>query len=220
MEETTNISETKLRKIKRLSQLAALLSLAIFLVLIIYSARRLSSINAEIKTKTDDLKTKTDDLEKAQGKLTTLKAESHELEERINKQKEQIKFQGEIIRESPDVKESVKRADASDSRSDNVLPLIYLHIVEESQRKRAKELANKLQEKGYIVPEIENVGKKPSVIIADKTVLRIFQRRREEDVSDIFNFLKSENVDVRNPEPSNISTRPRQYEIFFSRNFK
>jgi hypothetical protein len=93
---------------------------------------------------------------------------------------------------------------------------VYLHIADERQRKAADAAAARLRAAGFLVPEIENVGRKAP----KPTQLRYFQRgdEQEAELQRIQQALQEGGVAARPqyvPPASGTRARPRHFEIWF-----
>ena len=108
--------------------------------------------------------------------------------------------------------ESVKK------QVENIQARVYIHIQDENQRSDAKQIENKLGEKGLIVPGIERVNKGPTT-----TELRYFRKSEETEVNEIVKLLQQLSITdakaqyIAGYEDSS-SIRPRHYELWFSLN--
>lgn len=103
-----------------------------------------------------------------------------------------------------------------------IAPRIYMHIREESQRERAKQIAEKLREREYVVPGIQKVGMNKSW--SDKTELRYFREREEGEAEDIVEILKTLGLNdtIKQYIPgyeNSTKIRDRHYEIWVGPNF-
>lgn len=98
------------------------------------------------------------------------------------------------------------------------LTRVYLQIGNESQRGKAKEIATKLKQAGYLVPGIENVGEQAP---NGPTEIRYFARTdaEREEANKIVNLLKDWGINTKNA-PIRIATKPWQYEIWFSSDWR
>ena len=93
---------------------------------------------------------------------------------------------------------------------------VYVHIAEEGQRKAADAAAARMRAAGFLVPEIENVGRKAP----KPTQLRYFQRgdEQEAELDRIEKALREGGVKVRRqyvPPASGTRARPRHFEVWF-----
>jgi hypothetical protein len=99
---------------------------------------------------------------------------------------------------------------------ENIQARVYIHIQDENQRNDAKQIENKLGEKGLIVPGIERVNKGPTT-----TELRYFRKSEETEVNEIVKLLHQLSITdaksqyIAGYEDSS-SIRPQHYELWFS----
>ena len=73
---------------------------------------------------------------------------------------------------------ATSEAIAANSEAAAILPRIYLHVGDERQRPVAKEVAARLQQSGFLIPGIENVG--PGRL-PQRTELRCFRCTDQDD---------------------------------------
>lgn len=232
------IEEEKLRRIKRLSQVGAVLSLLVFIVLFGYSIHKLQAINAEIdesggklakmqkdlKDKEDQLTLKNDELKLKTDEFNARRIAVEELTTRYEKLNDLV---AEIEKANPAVVASAEKVTDEKNAQENpgarkARPLVFLHIADESQRKRATEIGKKLQAQGYVVPGVENVRERAPKM---GTQLRFFRRNDEgaADINGIMAVLKGENIEA---QPVTLSLKyagsatARQYEIWFGADLK
>jgi hypothetical protein len=92
---------------------------------------------------------------------------------------------------------------------------IYLHIRDEQQREEAKQIAAKLEEKGFVVPDIQLVDTGPA-----NTQLRYFHTSEQSEAVETVRVLHNLNVDAKLQYISGYenSTRvsPHQFELWFA----
>jgi cell division septum initiation protein DivIVA len=195
------------------------LSIVAFFALVGYSAYKLYSINRQTA--------------EATAKLNIVKKEVGQLESDIESKREQIteldkkiealnKINSKISIENPQiVRQAIKEVIDSSPNTADILPRIYIQIKDESQRPRARQIANKLEDNKFIVPGIENVGEKAS----GNTVLKYFHKTDEEnaDAKKIVDLLRGEKIvaDAQYTpgfENSN-RIRRRHYELWFGSDF-
>ena len=213
------IDERKLKSIKRVSQVIAALSITAFFALIGYSAYKLYSINRETAEATEKLNVVKKEAERLEADIQRKRDEIAGLDKKIEALNE---INSKISITNPQlVRQAIKEVIESSPRTADVLPRIYVHIKDESQRARARQIVSKLQENKFIVPGIENVGEKAS----GNTVLKYFHKNDEEnaDAKKIIELLQSEKVvaDARYTpgyESSN-KIRPRHYELWLGADF-
>ncbi len=146
-----------------------------------------------------------------------LKREKEKLDSIENPTEEQIIKKQEII-EKIDQKESPLVAQYS-----NLNPRVYIQISDQSQRAVAELLQATLRNENFVVPDIENVGKKPSIYIPPKTEVRYYREEEQQDALRLISIMKNQNIGLLiNETPKKIGgsgrgTRPGHFEIWFSR---
>ena len=192
------IDEKRLNTIQKTSQGLAIASLILFLVLIGFSVYELRSVTKEIngaKVKRDSLNIEIQDM---QVRLAGLE-ESFESRNKLITQ---------VLDSNPEIAE--------------IIPRIFLQIGHENQRVGAEEIARTLEESGFLVPGIENVGDSR---VPASTQLRYFRKLEELELQDVVKLLNlledSLVVEVDSVfVPGHESTiRPRQYEIWLGDDF-
>ena len=164
--------------------------------------------------------------------LRRIRHEIAENQKLIDSQRQQLKSQEPVIsglqqvtllasEANPNRGEETKRiiegSIAQSGQTQQLLPRIYVQIAREDQRKRAADVASRLQARGYIVPGIENVeGKVPPT-----SQLRYCPTDKfEEDLADITKTLQSISISVSTQRlPKCGSVRPRLYELWFDEKF-
>lgn len=113
---------------------------------------------------------------------------------------------------------SNKSANTQANKSEQqIKPRVYIHIVDESQREKAKSYGKLLENNGFIVPGIENVGN----IRLTGTQIRYFRDKEDENLANkVKQLLESEikNVRVQYVPGYEDSTtmRPKHLEIWFA----
>jgi hypothetical protein len=94
---------------------------------------------------------------------------------------------------------------------------VYVHISNENQRQEAKQIAAKLQEKGFSVPGIERVDESPT-----DSELRYFAGSEPADAQTLANELEQSGIKVKLVDLSqryknSTSIRPRHYELWIGK---
>jgi hypothetical protein len=157
-EEPKRLDLGKLELVRRWSQYAAVVVLVIFIALFVAGSIQLNKIYASIsdgkktlneqseKIRLNDLRIKSQE-EKIKGQDTTIKTLLNPSQPLDREQRQQVL---QIVETSLDQSGGEKKIAAR----------IYVQIGDENQRRRATEVVERLQKKGYIVPGIENVGGK------------------------------------------------------------
>ncbi|MCU7936946.1 MAG: hypothetical protein KZQ99_19070 [Candidatus Thiodiazotropha sp. (ex Dulcina madagascariensis)] len=95
-----------------------------------------------------------------------------------------------------------------------IAPRIYLHIQQAGQRRRAKDLAEKIESEGYVVPGVQLVSSGPKL-----TQLRVFKATEVSEARSILEGIQALGISVQlidlseeyNDSPD---IRPRHYELW------
>lgn len=115
-------------------------------------------------------------------------------------------------------KEVADRVVRTDNTVAQIIPLVYLQIGEESQRETARRIVTTLQNQGYTVPGIENVG---IAKLPETFQVRYFQTQAETDGRQIVNILRRLTGNEINWQLTYVrgyeTVLPGQYEIWFGR---
>lgn len=217
----------RLETIRNWLQYAAGLVFLVFIALTVLSALKLRSINSEIagaearlaKTKLElgEAERKRDDWKARYGAsrdLTdTLSSLTRAATERDPGQAENIK-------------KSIEDSISLTADPKQIPPRIYLQVGREDQRRRASDIAQQLQDKGYVVPGleqkrgggVENVrGRNPH-----DSEIRFYQNDEtsQKDVNDIVNAVQAMGIKLKPTQlPPSRNVRPRHYEIWFGDDF-
>lgn len=145
-----------------------------------------------------------------------LKKEKERLDTITNPTEEQIQKKQEI-------NQKIEQKESPLVSSNNVLSSrVYIQISDESQRDAAKALQATLVNENFIVPGIENVGKKGKYIPL-KAEVRYYRDEELPDATRLISIMKSQNLGVPiNDVPLRIpgagrGTRPGHFEIWFSK---
>lgn len=210
------IDERKLKSMKRVSQLIAALSIVAFFALMGYSAYKLYSINQNIAKAKIDLAKMNEEIARLANDIKIKQQEFDELDKKSKAISEVNDKIANIDRKI--VARAVEEVIQSSPQTAKALPRIYIQIANVYQRFRAKQIASKLQENGFIVPDIENVGDKAS----SSTVVKYFHKNDEEAVEakKIVEILRGEKIIAEAKyfdSPNNI--RARRYELWLGADF-
>lgn len=104
----------------------------------------------------------------------------------------------------------------SEQKAIELIPArIYVHITDESQREVAKKIESLISNTQWKVPGIQKVNTN-----LEKTQLRYFRKKEEEEAKQIAEFLKAFNVEpvyISGSEDST-SIRPKHYELWLGKN--
>lgn len=219
------IDMAKITAIRKMAQGIAVVSILLFVVLICSSGYQLHVINLKADEAQQRLTKMQEEEEKQNTIIKTKEEVIKERQAKIDDLDQKYRTMNEIVSKVGNtnpalVKQAVDQSIDSSPTAANLLPRIYVHIIDETQRDRAKQIASQLQKRGYLVPGIENVSKKVSAL--PNTQLRYFSKSDQEvkDVNDIAGFLQGANVKVsRQYIGKSGSIRPRHYEIWFGLDF-
>jgi hypothetical protein len=99
-----------------------------------------------------------------------------------------------------------------------VPPRVYIHVVNDNQRARAREVARKLQAQGFLVPGVENVGRKGIRQSNSDVRFNPGDEMAAADTAAIRDVLGGFGVKLREIKLSD-NTRPRQYELWLGDDF-
>jgi septal ring factor EnvC (AmiA/AmiB activator) len=209
---TPKLNLRRLESIQRWLQYGAVLVLLIFIALIAVAWFKLRGIKRNISNANVTLNQKKTEIDELQKNINALEAQKKDL-------KAQVAEKDTVIR-AIDPTIDPKTGEHSQLSSSQIQARIYIQIGNEGQRKRAADVANQLQAKGYIVPGIENVQGRAG--IPTVTQLRYYQTDSvaQSDVKDITTFLRGIGINLDLPPPIKIGkVRPRHYELWFSPDF-
>lgn len=235
------INTEKLDRMQRYSRVIAALSLALFFALIVISFWSLWRVREEIadleekkQELTQQVTNTTEQVGKVREELQALEAQKELLSQTISeiaKQRpESVKAAINQATEQPDRpttgqenKKLVYTRRAIDQVIQNApsiarnLPLIYLHIGDDKQRKRARRIAEQLRQAGYVVPGIEEVGERAP---PGPTQVRCNARTDAErnEAQKIVGLLRGWGVKAEFQQIRD-TTKPWQYEIWFGSDF-
>lgn len=197
---TPKLNLRRLESIQRLLQYGAALVLLVFLALIAFSWFQLRAINKDIDEKQKLLKNASDDVQKKRQEIRELE--------------KQIDLRNQALTAIDQGKGNV----GQNTSMTRIPARIYIQIARADQQQRAEEVARQLQTKGYIVPDIENVGDDSP----NDSDLRYYENNYlEQDIKEISSFLRSINIPLKlRPQPKNANARPRHYELYFGKNYR
>lgn len=204
----SEISNREKRAYKR-SLIAVILPLMLGATWLSYTTLEVKKRNLQVASLDDQIRTKTDELDQKQKQIEEKNREYDDLKLTIT----QV-ANSEIIST-----QSVIKVIESNPTAARSIPRIYIHIRANKQKERAKQIAEKLREEGYVVPGIEIlVEKGPS-----NTQVRYFRKTEENEATEITNVIKDLGVnDVEKQYTTGYETSPvvrsRQYEIWFGHN--
>ncbi len=200
------------KKVIKSSRTSIVLTIIGFLIVgasIGYSVLQLSNLEKEKKEKIGELK-----------KLDSTKSS---LEKDISAMQTEAKYYEEVLKlvrqKNPDLVEKASNNPAVEKIQSEIKPRVYIHLQDTSQSRIALQIANALQQLGFLVPKAEIlVNKGP-----DHTQVRFFRKQEQKEADDLVNVLK-EKYGLKNTMANYLSgyersdvVRPRQYEIWFGK---
>lgn len=212
----------KLRKTSRYSAIAGLLGFLIIASSLIYSSYKLYNLRKELGNLEQKRTELLSQLEQLEGKTEKARKEFELARNELSKVLSNLSnIQPQSVTAS-DLTQQVSRLEQIDRKIETAkreldAPRLYIHIQKESQRERAKGIAEKLKEMGYIVPGIERAVSK-----AETNQVRYFRSEEKTEATKIADILKRLGLD--NVEPAYIGgyeekVKPRHYEIWFISEF-
>lgn len=210
--EPVRLNLRRLEHIRRLLQYGAVAVFLVFLGLITFSYFQWRKIERQIA-----------------GQRETLKQQEQEIkqnQEKIEGQKAVLGGLSDVIREAPaktaaqeeENKRIIERSIPQNVSARQLPPRVYFQIAREDQRRRAAQVARQLQANGYIVPGIENVGRRAS----GPTELRYcsWEETVKQDIESITSLLVKLSIRIKPQLIRNCTNvRPRHYEIWFGDDF-
>lgn len=116
------------------------------------------------------------ELAATQADIAKGKAELEEVQKELQQKRQQLDFLGKALWQAGPEKsrEAIAKAVEAEPGLAQVAGRVYLHIREEDQRPKAREIGLKLRGLGYIVPGIERVPQGP-----DRSEVRYFKKTDE-----------------------------------------
>jgi len=230
--EPPKLNLKRLETIQRLLQYGALLILLVFIGLIGLSWFQLRRLNRAREAARTDLLQKRREIDQLKTEADKLRAEKNGLQKVNGALTVVTRSLGE---ESPAKAQEVKQAieqsiapasDAPANEQSQIPARIYIQIRREDQRKRANEIARKLQAAGYIVPglEQENGEGLENVHLLSPRVsqIRYYQNNEasQKDINDIVSLVRGMGIELKQVLlPLSNLVRARHYEIWFGEDF-
>ena len=212
------IEQDKLDQLQKMARIMAILSFAVFVGLLAFGIWQLRETYRKINEADRELDWRRSDILAKEQKIA-------ELDARIREKEQMIEAQGQIIGDTPNAGSIIARVLENDPHAASLLPRVYIHIGQESQRPGARKLARKLRKAGYLIPGIQLVGKTGP----KESDLRYCEGKGEEsDIAAIRNFLAGENIAIASirilktadvPACAQVSST-RSYELWLGEDFK
>lgn len=180
------VEEKQLKWLQNISKIIGILSFAAFIVLLIFLGYLSYTIKQDIAEADSQLSNKNLVIENRQAEINKLDEQLANRQTLVNAQANTIK---DISKDAS--KQTIKKVIENMPIAAESLPRIYLHIGNESEKKLAEKIAEKLQVAGYIVPRVEIVGE-----LAPKTTQLRYCRNKEkpEDLNKIRRLLNEINI--------------------------
>src|SRR5258705_8733387 len=229
--EAPTLNLRRLESIQRLLQYGAVLVLLVFLGLIGLSWFQLRRINNEIATAEESLRETKLEISQLKLEADNLRAEKSGLIEVTNALTVATRsLGGQSPEDGEKVKQAIEQSIAQTSDPDQIPARIYIQVGREDQRKRAAEVARKLQAQGYVVPGLEHkisfelnrirgIEVRPAPRVSQ---LRYYQDNAvsQKDIHDIVTLLHAMGVELKQVllPPLRVA-RARHYEIWFGDDF-
>jgi septal ring factor EnvC (AmiA/AmiB activator) len=214
---------SRLDAIQRWARYGAIAATLLCVAAFAFFSFRLYQIIGELNSKRAELESANRDLGKAQGALKDTNAEIGRKRQEADALQRQIEFYRSTLRTcgvdpQQAVEATATKAAARAGGWSQIPARIYIQIGDEAQRPRADALARLLQAKGFIVPDIENVG--ADRIPRRSQLKRYAQVWSQDDVDNILALFQSQGVNLNLGEPLAAGgVRPRHYEIWFGQDF-
>jgi hypothetical protein len=184
---------------RRSSLIGTVISIAVIGVALGASAVQLRSMRKEVAALDATKQRLQTEIDARQRQLEAVKRRSAEIQTAL------------LPAEGPPEKDRIERSLRTAAVS--VLPRIYIHIANESQRPVAQKAVEALREQAYLVPGIENVGSKAPA----RTQLKYFTKDDEAECTKILQVIRNVGIAV---EPSYQpqyaeGLRPHHFELWF-----
>ena len=218
----------RLESIQRVLQYASVLVLFVFIALIAVSYFQLNKLydkkaetekqielkNGEITEKDKELEDKQDRINDTSDKLDRLQKEYLARKEAFDS----LKLNEE---QKKAVEQKIENNLAQGDNSKQAPGWIYIQIANKNQMKQATDMARQLNNKGFIVPGIENVGNKAPDTSELRTCGKKNDKLTTDDLKEITGALKSFQITLDVPKfLSNCGkVNSRQYELWLGNNF-
>jgi hypothetical protein len=212
MEEPVKLNLRKLENIQRLFQYGAVLVFLVFLGLITFSYFQWRKIERQIAGQRETLKQQEQLMKQNQEKI---EAQSLVLAALA---KANADAPAKTTAQQEEKQQRIELSIPKDINARLVPARVYFQIQREDQRRHASEVARQLQDNGYLVPGIENVGQKAS----GPTQLRFCasDEAARQDLDQITNLLLKLSIRVKQQSISKCGNiRPRHYEVWFGDDF-
>lgn len=210
------VDQKRIADVRKASKSIITVGFMAFLAMICYSGYQLYWMNKEIAAKDRQMKETTANLRQVSLEIEAKQNELTMLDKKIVLLNDALAILGS---KNPDLAERVVGVPSQDEPNEAMmLPRIYIHIQDHSQRGMAKRVAEQLQEQGYVVPGIETIHPDKSPTATQFRYFRLDELEFQ-DVDRIVRALRGMDIAVKNVYvPGYEDTwrmEPRHYEIWF-----
>ena len=206
---------------RRSTLLATVLPVLLVIALVLVAGSRLMDANAKLQKTNKDLQTSNAELKQEKADVDAVAATLTEKIETLEKEKATLQETLDWVQKQntrPHIQARItKTIESTDSAN---APKIDLHIAAEDQREGVRDLRTDYIKDGYVAPGIENVAKLGATI-PKETEVRYFREEDKAEAAKIAAQLAKDGVVAKPVEvKQNGNEKPRQFEVWFSRNAK
>lgn len=208
----------KFRRTSRQAALASAVGAIVVFGSLGYGAVKLQDLTQTLKAKREELEKVEVDLRTKKEEAEQKKKQLEEVTKKLDDTRNALDYAAVQLGESNYslARQALVRTIESNPDTGDIVPRIYIHIRSESQKRKTRQIAENLKEKGYDVPGIE--------IMVDKgprnTQVRYFRNSEENEAAEFVDILKElgvKDVKIQYIKGYEISpvVRRRNYEIWF-----
>jgi hypothetical protein len=205
----------ELGRSSRRAGVASLLGVLIVLASLGYSAWKLQALQGKVDAADQELKSKQQQIVGLDADIKVKQMQAQALQRTL------LRAGSASPESGAQVQQALSAEIDSQPETAKFLPRVWLHIREESQRAKAKPVADALVAAGFSVPGIELVGKKAP----DENQVRYFEKSDQatSDCKAIEDAVGKLNLAFEKryiaPSPNLAPIHPRHYEIWFGPEF-
>jgi septal ring factor EnvC (AmiA/AmiB activator) len=205
----------QLGKSSRRAGIASLLGAIIVVGSLVYSALKLHALQQSVQAAEQELEAKKKQLQGLDAEIKEKQAQAQAL------QRTMLRIGSASTQSGQQVQEAFRAEIASRPETAQLLARVWLHIRDESQRAKAKTVAQALVTAGFSVPGIEMVGDKSP----KENQVRYFEKNDQvtKDCDAIVDVAAKMNITLKKqyipPSPDLVAIQARHYEIFFGPDF-
>jgi hypothetical protein len=205
----------ELGRSSRRAAVASLLGVLIVLASLAYSGWKLHALQGKVETADQELKSKQQQIQDLDADIKVKQMQAQALQRTL------LRAGSASPESGAQVQQALSAEIESRPETAKFLPRVWLHIREESQRAKAKPVAEALVAAGFSVPGIEFVGKKAP----DKNQVRYFEKTDQatSDCKAITDTVAKLNLTFERqyiaPSADLVPIQPRHYEIWFGKDF-